>query len=172
MAPEPYRNSIHYVADPPREFVMFIEKDRVEHDFYIYYIQYTGNEEVIHALAKIFDCMYTIEQCKTHQCSFEIIADVTYTEDFVNQACRVPYMFTKCGGTFQVPRNVEEAIAQFEQPPSVPIERIITSDFINTFNKYKIQRLFSDYRDIYYEFATQQISYEEFKDYMGYTDEE
>ena len=83
------------------EYVRFIEHNRRENETYVYYLQYTNNEDDLNELKEFIDS--SSSDTMTGDCSvFEINLDVKLTEDMVDEQCKLTYR-GKINGNFNNP---------------------------------------------------------------------
>ena len=125
----------------PLEFVMFLERNTKENELFIFYLQWTGNEE---ALTK-FEAIINKAKYEEMFGDYVILAldtDIKFPESAVNLHCSNKYyvncyfrLFSKCSGRF----------TYFDKPNIITKEqndyklaRLLDSDF----NTCKIQKMF------------------------------
>jgi hypothetical protein len=88
------------------EYITFIEHNHKENEMFVFYLQYTGNEE---ALEKFTQFVKKAEYDMDGDYSdFQINLDVKFSQDAVDQHCKLDYgsyshMFQKVNGKFECP---------------------------------------------------------------------
>lgn len=95
------------------EFVTFIEQNHKEHETFVFYLQWTGNEE---ALTWLYD---TIQLSSSDGCGdysvFDMNIQVKFTEEMVDQHCKLHYgcythMFNKVTGICNMGRTLQDEV--------------------------------------------------------------
>jgi hypothetical protein len=134
-----------------REFVAFIEQNHKENETFVFYLQWTGNEDALTRLEEsVENAMY--DDMDGDYSSFSMDTSVKLTEDAVKQMCRLKKfgtysrMFTKCTGVFKCPFD----------------ERVSAEELDSIFYACKIERMFSEYRNLYSELLNGKITKEEY----------
>ena len=94
------------------EYITFIENNHKENEMFVFYLQYTGNEEALHRLNTIvsqadFSDMYG------DYSTFMMDITTRISEDAVNQHIKLNYgcyapMFQKVNGIFTLPYQFDE----------------------------------------------------------------
>jgi hypothetical protein len=132
-----------------REFVVFVEKNYHENETFLFYLQWTGNEDAIRLLEQNVKSV----DYDDYPGSLTLDTSIKITEDAVDQMCKVDAansyhkMFTKCTGVFT---------CTFE-------DRDVNTDTLyDMFYPCKISQMFSEYRNLYKEYITGKITKDEY----------
>ena len=143
----------------PREFVVFFEYNSKEEETFIYYLQWTGNEDALTLLEK------ATEKANSTQDSYKIIysldTSVKLPEHVVDIHCRVinpnnsyHKMFTKCTGSFE-PSVTQKVLDELHEHQ--------LGEYLDEFYcGCRIEKQFSDYRNYYQELLEGKITREEY----------
>ena len=133
-----------------REFIAFIEQNHKENETFVFYLQWTGNEDALTRLEEsVENAMY--DDMYGDYSSFSMDTSVKLTEDAVTQMCRLKFgtysrMFTKCTGVFKYPFDGQISAEELDR----------------AFYACKIERMFSEYRNLYSELLNGKITKEEY----------
>jgi hypothetical protein len=132
-----------------REFVAFIEQNHKENETFVFYLQWTGNEDALTRLEESVENAY--DDMDGDYSSFSMDTSVKLTEDAVTQMCRLKLgtyssMFTKCTGVFKYPFDGQISAEELDR----------------AFYACKIERMFSEYRNLYSELLNGKITKEEY----------
>lgn len=97
-----------------REFVAFFEKNSKENETFIFYLQWTDNEDEIKLLETVVS-RACYDEMDGHYVMIAIDTSVRLPESVVDTHCRIRYtvnsyhsMFTKCVGKFKCPLTSEQ----------------------------------------------------------------
>jgi len=145
-----------------REFVVFIEFNPNEQETFIYYLQWTGNEEKLTLLHQILD-KADFSEWTGGKPAFSIDINYKLSEEVVDAHTRVLSinhyykMFTKCTGEFKW--KLENLIMTLE----LEDEYQMGGDMFDQFCCCRIKEMFSDYRNLYKELLDNKITREEYE---------
>jgi hypothetical protein len=93
------------------EYITFIEKNHKENETFIFYLQYTGNEEELQKLSNLIE-EADFSSFRGDYSDFTMDVEHRISEDAVDQHCKLgyvgyTYMFQKANGKFEYPFDDE-----------------------------------------------------------------
>jgi hypothetical protein len=154
---------VKQVIDTPQaalEFIPFIEQNMKENETFIFYLQWTGNEEQLMLLNKgiehaCYDDIYGDCSIVTMDINTKIPESAVDIHKRIQSLNGYHKMFTKCIGTFTCPYNEEtiESLDEFQMATLLD----------QTFYSCKIETMFSGYRNPYVELLQGRITREEYE---------
>lgn len=140
-----------------------MEENTKEHEIFVYYLQWNGNEEQLTLLRDILS-KQSWDDLGCEHCKLSIDIEHKLTEQVVDTICRTHKgvsfncyhkMFTKCLGKFYSPIKESdiEGLDEYE------IGRLVDE----TFWTCKVPKMFSGYRNPYAELLDRKITREEYE---------
>jgi len=133
------------------EFVAFIETNTKERETFIFYLQWTGNEEQLALLADALENA-NYDEMEGDFAFFTMDIGVKIPESAADVHTKIKTfngyheMFTKCTGKFISPITREQigSIDEYE------MAKLLDDTFFST----RIERMFSDYRNKYLDYCS------------------
>lgn len=142
---------------PTLEFVPFIEKNTKENETFVFYLQWTGNEEQLTLLNKAiekacYDDIYGDCSIVTMDINTKIPESAVDIHTRIQSLNGYHKMFTKCIGKFHCPDDIDST-DEYEMATLLD----------ETFYSCKIKKMFSGYRNPYVELLEGLITREEYE---------
>jgi hypothetical protein len=142
------------------EFVPFIEKNTKENETFVFYLQWTGNEEQLTLLNKAiekacYDDIYGDYSMVTMDIDIKIPESAVDIHKRIGSFNGYHKMFTKCVGKFRCPFDIET----IDSTDECEMATLLDSFFFCC----RIQKMFSGYRNPYVELLEGLITREEYE---------